>query len=154
MLIKAGNQVQEYAYKQTTTSRANGGSATPDPELSIALLPGLYQVECLLFATANGGAIRFGIFFSGTVTNSTYSDMNWLVPPIMLSTGYQASPFNALTAFTNAQFGGGVNAEFSTSTALIAGTAGLLTLNWGQNGSSPINTSLLPGCYLRAKQLA
>lgn len=135
-----------FGIKTTTTTRASGTTLTNDPDLQVTLAAGTYVVELFapFWATTSGaGGFKFGIFYSGTSSSSSFSYSGVLnAAAITQLTTAVSSSYTFATITTS---GSAANADFLVAHGVIVTTSsGVLGFQWAQNSSNvnPANVGI------------
>lgn len=164
--IRAGQDIDEemlrsmlprWVYKTAQTDRLSTITPTADPDLTIALEPGTYNVEMWLhYSTPAAADFRTDWNFTGTVSTSnkwclglgtTVSDST---PQGIMRSGIHGHATDVIYGDR-----GGANQMTCYEAGLVTVTvAGTLELRWAQGTSTASNTSLHGESRMRVEQIA
>lgn len=146
--------------KTADTSRSSTTSRSADPELSVTLPPGTWELDALLLVTGGNAAGDFNFDWAfpadATLSSGTHGVLD------DLASGTTAANVNVAgySADTSTPTGGhslgastSVTAVISHATVTIV-TAGAVTIEWAQNSISATATVLKAGSKLTARKLS
>lgn len=146
--------------KAGDTSRSSTVSRTADPDLSVTLSPGEWELDALLLVTGGNAAGDFNFDWAfpadATLSSGTHGVLD------DLASGTTAANVNVAgySADTATPTGGhsigastSVTAVISHATVTIV-TAGAVTIEWAQNSSNGTATVLKAGSKLTARKLS
>ena len=148
-----GKGIALVAYKPSTTSRSATTTLADDPDLTVALTPGTWQVELFIpvWATASGaGGAKYATAFSGTATGMTGGYAVFLGSGGALGgTGLAVTATAATvstTSFPSVDY-------IRLSGVVIVTVAGNMKLQWAQNSSNANALNFGAGAYLTCTKL-
>jgi hypothetical protein len=147
--LRLNQNLQFYAVKAATTSRASTTTVTIDPDLQVSIPAGSYSVEGWLNdarGTSSGG-LKGNISFSGTITTGNWgmTGSGTAVTPVALSL------FAATGEMQSAQSGVG---NMLLSGGLQCSTGGTIGFYWAQQSSNATASVVGAGSYLRVTRLS
>lgn len=148
--LRLNQNLQFYAVKAATTSRASITTVAIDPDLQIPLpAGGSYSVEGWLNDArgTSAGGLKGNISYSGTVTTGNWgmTGSGTAVTPVALSL------FAATGELQSAQTGVG---SMLISGALQCTTSGTIGFYWAQQASNSTASVVAAGSYLRITRLS
>lgn len=140
------------AFKASSTARSSTTTFTSDPDLSLTLPAGTYEITALLLVnatTGGAGGFKAQISFSGSVTNA--------------AAGFTGTLFNVATSLSGGAVSLGAVSSIQVAPSLdfmnvrcIATLAGANTvaIQWAQNSSSANAANLLAMSSFVARRIA
>lgn len=148
------------AVKASDTSRSSTVSRTADPDLSVTLSPGTWELDTLLLVTGGNAAGDFNYDWAfpadATLSEGTHGVLD------DLASGQTAANMNVAGTSADATTPTGghslgastsVVAHIALATVTIV-TTGAVTIQWAQNSSNGTATVLKAGSKLTARKVA
>lgn len=153
------SMIDDYTVKASTSTRTSTATVTPDAELQgIALPLGTHYVEFSGVMTGAAGAFTGGFQcvwnFTGTASGfRTTLGMSAGSATSSTNTTMRISSANLnSTGQTYGTFTG--NLHLRETAIVTVSVAGNLSIDWAQGASNATSTQLLPGSYVKWKQIA
>lgn len=146
--------VARVARKSADTARQSTTILTNDPDLTIGINSGLFQIEMLLIfdSVAAGAGFKYATTFSGTASNGGVGMEQGFVNSAVVG------PVNATGSGGSVVFGTvgtSASSNFILVNAILHVTlSGTFTVQWAQNVSTASNTTLRTDSYLKVTQLS
>ena len=140
------------AFKTSATARNTTTTISADPDLSVTLPVGWYQVEAYLTfscTTSTTQGFKFSLS-SGTATRANDTAIVWSAVNGTGSVDSSRRTSSSTISYSSCSTGGDVTVWRGTIQITVTGT---LVVGWAQNTSDANNTSLLAGSRLVARAL-
>lgn len=132
--------------KSNSTSITSSTTLAPDPELQVALEPGVWEIDLQIVAPTSAGGWRFN--FTGP------TDAGWVSTH---NIGYVLGNNNlirsAATSTTTVTTTGGNAIVLGFKFVWVCTDSGNLVFQWAQNTSNAAATVVLPNSFIRARRI-
>ena len=150
--------VSPYFFKPATTSRTSTTTLTNDPDLVTGTLaPGVYKITLNVSfsnTTSNTQGFKFAMAYTGSVAATPNQSFGYLVQNYVFTTNFTVNGGAAINGAASSTSPVGPNDGLSVVYVAQFTTAGVLSLQWAQESSSPNATNVGHGSSMVVEKIA